>query len=51
MKYKYLVIIIRDGDTTIYPFPDINTAKKFYEKAHVQWSDSYICKIIQGPLT
>lgn len=46
---EWIVVQNREGDTEAYPFDDLVEAGKFYDKASAQWSDTYLCKIIEGP--
>lgn len=52
LQYEWLVIIFKDGQPEFSPFTDTDQeeVEKYFEKASEQWSDSYLCKVIKGPV-
>ena len=53
LLYEYLVIIIREGVSEIIPFESKDypeNVEKYFDRASTQWSDSYLCKVIKGPI-
>lgn len=49
-KWAYLVVIIRDGIPTVTGFNDFAEATAFYDLHGLQWSDSYLCDVMKGPV-
>lgn len=48
-EYKWLVVINREGESNVTGFFHYDDARKFYDLASLQWSDSYLCDIVKGP--
>lgn len=50
--YSRIVIIFREGEVRIIPFEQgfEKEAKNFFEKASQQWSDSFLCDVLKGPV-
>ncbi len=47
---KYFVIIFGDGEERKFvPFNDKDEARAYFDRASMNWSDSYLCKVIIGP--
>jgi hypothetical protein len=53
-KIKYLVVISREiahnEDLTVTPFDDLKSAARFHEDAGAQWSESFLCEVLKGPV-
>lgn len=49
-RHEYLVVISREGDILVTPFDDPNAAMAFAAEAGAQWSETYVCKVLSGPL-
>ncbi len=51
-NYSRIVIIFQEDKPEIVGFlnGDEEAAEEFYEKAGAQWSDSYLCQVLKGPL-
>lgn len=50
MRWTHLVVICRDGVPSIYPFESLADAMEFADRAGAQWSETYVCEILKGPL-
>jgi len=48
--YSMIVVIVREGEKEVVPFEDEDEAREFFEKASLQWSDSFLCKVVKGPV-
>lgn len=46
---RWLVVVIREGRVEATPFTDELDAKTFFDRASLQWSDSYLCEVLVGP--
>lgn len=45
----WLVVICREGDCEVTAFEDETEATEFFDRASVQWSDSYLCRAVRWP--
>ncbi len=49
-RYTHLVVIFREQIPSVHGFYDRASAEAFYDLAAQQWSESFICEILKGPL-
>ncbi len=51
MRYEWIVVIIREPDIErdIVMFHDESDARDYYDRWGAQWTESYLCKIVEGP--
>lgn len=47
----WLVVIAREGVPEVRPFDDENEARAYEDFWGAQWSESYVCRVIKGPVT
>lgn len=50
-RYSHLVVISREGALEVRGFHNLETAAAWENYAGGQWSESYLCEVIKGPLT
>lgn len=48
--YTHLVVIFHEQAPTVTGFHDIDSARAFYGEAGTQWSESFLTKVIAGPI-
>lgn len=49
--YSWVVVRKRELDPPeVYTFQDEEEAREFYTRAKAQWSDTFLCRVIEGPL-
>jgi hypothetical protein len=49
-RSEYFVIRKRDdAPIEVYPFRCLADAQEFYEKAALQWSEVFVCRVLSGP--
>lgn len=46
----WLVVICREGTTEATPFVDEGDARAFFDQASQQWSESFLARVVIGPL-
>lgn len=46
---QWLVVICREGVTEATPFESKSDAAAFFDRASLQWSESYLAHVVQGP--
>lgn len=54
LRERWLVFIFREGgqlDTTFILSDDEREARERFDALSPAWSDSYLCKIVKGPIT
>jgi hypothetical protein len=50
LRWQYLVVIVREGVPEVTGFNDIDDATAFCHLHGAQWSDSYLCNVVKGPV-
>ena len=50
LRWQYLVVIVREGVPEVTGFNDIDDATAFYDLHGSQWSESYLCNVMKGPV-
>lgn len=51
MNYQWIVVFKCDGDNPVevFSFEEEFDARKLYKELKLNWSDVYLCKIVEGP--
>jgi hypothetical protein len=49
-RYSHIVAIVREGDPEVRGFHDYKAAFDWYDAAGTQWSESFLCEVVKGPL-
>lgn len=49
--YLYVVVVSRDGGSPeVTGFNGYEDAERFFAEARMNWSDTYLCAVMQGPI-
>lgn len=48
-EIKWFVVICREGVTEVTPFEDEADARAFLDISGVQWTEAFLCKVVEGP--
>lgn len=48
---KWLVVIVREGEPEVTPFEEEDFARAYFNRWSNQWSESFLTKVVIGPLT
>jgi hypothetical protein len=46
---EWMVVIVRERVPEVTLFDDYNEAREFFDKASLQWSDSYLTSVLRAP--
>lgn len=47
--YRWLVVIWRETYVEVTPFVEEDDARAFFDLASLQWTESYLTRVIRGP--
>lgn len=51
-QVRWIVVIKRETDPAeVTPFHEYQDAKDFFDQWSQQWTESYLCGVLKGPLT
>jgi len=48
--YRWIVVIVREGLPEVTGFLERSDAESFFDRASLQWSDSYMAEVVKVPL-
>lgn len=48
--YRWIVVIVREGVPEVTGFWERSDAESFFDRASLQWSDSYMAEVVKVPL-
>ncbi len=49
--FRWLVVIAREGVPEVTGFWEREDAEDYFDRASIQWSDSYLVEVVRGPIT
>ena len=45
---RWIVVIWRETYAEVTPFETESDARDFFQRASLQWSESYLCRVVEG---